>query len=165
MSIGILVVDDDASFALEIEMMIDELGYKYLGNPKNNFQTLEAIVQEKPDLIIMDIDIDGAVDGITLDETIAYKKIPVIYITGFKSQEYFNNYCYLFAEDKRHVIKMSLKKVLENINQENIFLRIHRNFIVQRKYITNFNLNNNTIKINNKSISVKGKYKNQVIAL
>ena len=57
MSFGILVVEDDASFALEVEMMIKELGYNFLGNPQNSFETLEAIVNERPDLIVLDINL------------------------------------------------------------------------------------------------------------
>jgi Response regulator of the LytR/AlgR family len=232
MSFGILVVEDDSSFALEIEMMISELGYKYLGNPKNSFQTLEAIVKERPDLIILDININGGVDGITLAKAFAYKKIPVIYITGYESPEYFNraketdhiaylvkpfhmltlrsaiekaflktqnlgaspektdalfvknnnilhkiylteikwievngNYCYLFAQGKKHVLKMSLTKMLQNINKKNIFLQIHRNYIVQRRFITNYNSKNHSIKIDDSFIPVGRKYKNEVIAL
>ena len=232
MSFGILVVEDDASFALEVEMMIKELGYNFLGNPQNSFETLEAIVNERPDLIVLDININGGVDGITLAKAFAHKKIPVIYITGFKDPEYFKraketehvaylvkpfhmltlrsaiekailkiqglettlekpdaifvksdnvfhkisvteikwvevngNYCYLFAKDKKHVLKMSLTKMLQNINKQDIFLQIHRNFIVQQKFITNYNSKDHSIKIEDSKIPVGRKYKNQVIAL
>ena len=232
MNLKILVVEDDTSLALEIEMMIDDLGYNYLGNPKNSSQTIEAINKVRPDLIILDININGGVDGITLAKEFAHKKIPVIFITGYESPEYFNraketdhiaylvkpfhmltlrsaiekailsikdlnslpeksdalfvknnnklhkisvsdikwvevngNYCYLFVKDKKHVLKMSLTKMLQNINKQNIFIQIHRNFIVQQRFVTNYDAKNHYIKIDNTPIPIGRKYKNEVIAL
>ena len=60
---------------------------------------------------------------------------------------------------------MSLTKMLQNINKQNIFLQIHRNFIVQQKFITNYNSKDHSIKIEDSKIPVGRKYKNQVIAL
>ena len=232
MSYGILVVEDDPSFALEVEMMIKELGYRYLGNPQNSFQTLEAIVEERPDLIILDIHINGGVDGITLAKAFAHKKIPVVYITGFENPENFNraketdhvaylvkpfhlltlrsilekaaskiqgiesssensdtiivktnhilhkilvteikwvtvkgNYCHLIAENKKHVLKLSLTKILQNINKQNVFLQVHRSFIVRKNLITNYNAKDHSIKIDDSSIPVGRKYKNKVLDL
>ena len=222
---GILVVEDNPNFALEIEMTIEEMGYQYLGNPKDGSQTLKAIEKVKPDLIILDININGDTDGISLAKEFEHKKIPVIFITGFESSEYFNraretnhlaylvkpfhmltlrgaiekaaslkekskalfvknnnmfrkilikeikwvevdgNYCFLFVEKKKHVVKMSLKKILQSINQENHFLQIHRNFVVRQKYITNYNSIKNAIKIDSNLIPVGRKYKSKVIAL
>lgn len=230
--IGILIIEDDLSLALQIEMMIVDLGYKFLGNPRSSTEALEAIAREKPDLIITDINIKGEIDGVTLIENIGLKNTPVIYITGFEDQAHFNrakktphsaylikpfhllslrsaiekstlnlqkkstpkkeqktlfvknnnllrkipleeilwievegNYCYLFTKEKKHVLKISLKKVLLSINQQNNFLRIHRNYVVRKNQIKNFNINTNTIKLHDKDIPVGRKYKPQVIFL
>lgn len=88
-TISILVVEDDASFALEIEMMIAELGYRYLGNPRTSTQALQAIAKEKPDLIIMDVNIEGDIDGIGVAQKIKSINLPVIFITGFEDTESF----------------------------------------------------------------------------
>jgi Response regulator of the LytR/AlgR family len=225
MNFGILVVEDNPNFALEIEMTIESIGYQYLGNPKDSFQTLKAIDLKKPDLIILDININGGTDRITLAKEFEHKKIPVIFITGYEGFEYFNrareidhlaylvkpfhmltlrdaienavslkeksktlfvknnnmfhkiliekikwvevdgNYCFLYVEKKKHVVKMSLKKILESINQQNYFLQIHRNYIIQQKYITNYNSIKKVIKIDRKFIPVGRKYKSKVIAL
>ena len=88
-SIRILVVEDDPGIALEIEMIIAELGYQYLGNPRSSDEAIKAIDLEKPDLIIMDIVIEGEMDGITVAETINSNNVPVIFITGNQNPSFF----------------------------------------------------------------------------
>lgn len=229
---GILVVEDDISFALELEMMIIELGYKYLGNPRTSIDASKAIASERPDLIIMDINIRGKMDGITLAEKIQIKNIPIIFITGFESSEYFDraqkilpagylvkpfhllslrsvikkafldrpepletaeniksfvlrsnntfhkvsldsimliqvdgNYCYFFTKEKKFVLKLSLKRVLEQINQEDCFLKIHRKFVIHKSQIKNFNAKNSTINLDGRDIAVGRQYKSKVMEI
>ncbi len=81
-NIGILVVEDDPLIALDIEMMVLELGYKHLGTFKNGDTALKAIKETKPDLIILDINIDGQIDGIQIAEHLASRSIPLIFITA-----------------------------------------------------------------------------------
>ena len=91
-------------------------------------------------------------------------KFRKILVKEIKWVEVDGNYCYLFVEEKKHVVKMSLRKILQSINQENRFLQIHRNYVVRQKYITNFNSIKNVIKIDSNFIPVGRKYKCKVMA-
>ena len=86
-----------------------------------------------------------------------------ILIKEIKWVEVDGNYCYLFVEEKKHVVKMSLKKILQSINQENRFLQIHRNFIVRQSFINNFDSTKNAIKIGNNFLPVGRKFRSKVI--
>lgn len=88
-NIRILVVEDDKPFALEIEMMIADLGYEHLGNYANSEDAIDAIHEYQPDLIIMDINIQGEKNGIDIASQFSPKKIPLIFITAFESKNYF----------------------------------------------------------------------------
>jgi len=88
-NVRILLVEDDPSYALELEMIVDELGYELiatLDNAEDVFQTLKT---EKPDLILMDIQIKGTVTGIEIAKRIDKENINVIFITNFNDKTIF----------------------------------------------------------------------------
>lgn len=86
-SLRVLIVEDDKSFALDIEMLIDELGYELLKVVDNSSEALLFIQKEQPDLILMDVDIKGDMNGIEVAKSIAHLKIPVIFMTASKDTE------------------------------------------------------------------------------
>jgi len=77
----ILLVEDNLSFALEIEMLIKELGYGFAGQVDNAKDALKAIQMQKPNLVLMDIGIKGQVNGIELASSLERENVPFIFIT------------------------------------------------------------------------------------
>ena len=69
------------------------------------------------------------------------------------------NYSYLYTEEKKYVLKISLRKVMEKINKHAQFIRIHKQFIVQKKYIDSVDVVNNSLKIENKEFPIGRTYK------
>jgi two-component system, response regulator PdtaR len=84
MSTGcILLVEDDDIIAKVTEWRLKNLGYTICGRATTGAQAMELVVQNKPDLVLMDINIQGDVDGISTAMMI--KKgfnIPVVYLTS-----------------------------------------------------------------------------------
>jgi two-component system, response regulator PdtaR len=79
----ILIVEDDAFQALLVEKLITKLGYVCIGNAKTGEKAIEMALDLNPDIILMDIALEGEMDGITaVQEIKKVKEIPVIYITG-----------------------------------------------------------------------------------
>ncbi len=78
---NILLVEDNLSFALEIEMLIKELNYGFAGQVDNAKDAIAAINKYTPDLVLMDIGINGQVNGIELASSLEKKNIPFIFIT------------------------------------------------------------------------------------
>lgn len=84
--LSILIVEDDFSFALELEMLVKEIGYQVLATVDNSAEALETIHADEPDLILMDVDIKGRFSGIEVAEKVKQLQIPVLFITSLKTQ-------------------------------------------------------------------------------
>ena len=81
-SLKILIVEDDLSFALDLEMLLEELGYYVAGRVDNSAAALQLIKKENPDLIIMDICLKGVMSGLELASSIKHLSIPILFITS-----------------------------------------------------------------------------------
>lgn len=82
----LLIVEDDFSYRLELEMMLKEMGYTepFLASDK---ETAESIVTaERPDLVIADIFLTNEQDGVELAKDLLLKQIPVILITSSREE-------------------------------------------------------------------------------
>lgn len=68
------------------------------------------------------------------------------------------NYCYIFAEDRKIVIRSSLQNVLKKIGLRE-FIQIHRGYVINVNYIEEFNISSNQVMINNVLLPVGRSYK------
>jgi two-component system, response regulator PdtaR len=81
--IKVLIVEDDAFQALLVDKLITKMGFSTIGKVASGEDAIKTVLEKKPDIILMDISLEGEVDGITAIEKIKEKdNIPVIYITG-----------------------------------------------------------------------------------
>jgi CheY-like chemotaxis protein len=79
----ILIVEDDDIIARVEDWRLKNLGYKVCGRATYAAEALELVSKHKPDLVLMDINIKGDIDGIETAKMI--KKgfnIPVVYVTS-----------------------------------------------------------------------------------
>jgi CheY-like chemotaxis protein len=80
----VLVVEDEAVVALHLRQGLTKLGYTLAGVATNGEQALKMIQEVFPDLVLMDIHIQGELDGIETAKRIPrYLHIPVIYLTAY----------------------------------------------------------------------------------
>ena len=86
-NLKILIVEDSYSFALELEMLLNDLNYSVIGTVDNSAEALETIYAEVPDLILMDIEIKGRLTGIDIAKSIKNLNIPVLFISSRKDEE------------------------------------------------------------------------------
>lgn len=80
---SILIVEDDDIIARVTDWRLKNLGYTVCGRASTGAEAMELLISQKPDLVLMDINIRGDIDGI--DTAMMIKKgfnIPVIYITS-----------------------------------------------------------------------------------
>lgn len=79
----ILIVEDELIIALMIEKMVTKLGHEVVAKVTSGEEALETVSKHSPDLILMDIRLQGEMDGIeTMQEIRKKTHTPVIYITG-----------------------------------------------------------------------------------
>jgi len=85
----ILIVEDEGIIAMDLRQEVITLGYAVCGTVRKTEEALEIVEQERPDLILMDIVLAGAMDGIRAAEVIREKHhTPVIFITAYADREY-----------------------------------------------------------------------------
>lgn len=84
---SILVVEDEGITALDIQQSLEHLGYGVVGVCDNGQSAVEQAQEKKPDLILMDIMLKGAMDGISTAAQIrAQRDIPVIFLTAYADE-------------------------------------------------------------------------------
>jgi PAS domain S-box-containing protein len=84
----ILIVEDEAVTAKDIESTIALLGYEVAGVTDTGEGAVEKALSLKPDLILMDIKLKGALSGIEAAARILEANpVPVVYLTAFADPE------------------------------------------------------------------------------
>jgi len=81
--VSVLLVEDDNVMAKIAEMRLHSLGYDMCGRATTAAEAIGIVVNNKPDLVLMDINIKGNVDGIDTANMIRNGfNIPVVYLTS-----------------------------------------------------------------------------------
>ncbi len=84
----LLVAEDEKLLSIEIRRRLEKLGFSKLIIVSTGEEAVEISLSKPIDLILMDIFLDGPMDGIDAASAIREKKkIPVIYLTGHADQE------------------------------------------------------------------------------
>jgi len=80
----ILVVEDEALVAADLEERLQDLGYCVCGHTDNYREALDQVDLCRPDLVLLDICLQGPKDGIQVaGELRSRGRIPFIYLTAY----------------------------------------------------------------------------------
>jgi len=89
--IKIVIVEDEAIIALELKTSLEELGYNIPGTAISGKEAINLAEEFKPNIILMDIQLKGQMDGTQAAHEIStLYNIPIIFITAFKDDNTFN---------------------------------------------------------------------------
>ena len=224
----ILIVEDEPIIASDIEMTLEDLGYEVVGVEDNAAEALVIIRELQPDLVLLDINLEGDVDGVMLAQDMNKEfQIPFVYLTsnadnltinrvkrtkpaGFilkpfsekdlkssieialfhsdnlskpledEMQDFFvkdgtsfikikiddiryikadDNYTRIYTLDKNYILTSTLKSV-ENKMPNSVFIRIHRSYIVNIKFIEK--IKENTLFIGEHSLPISRRYQDDL---
>ncbi|MBY0574928.1 MAG: EAL domain-containing protein [Undibacterium sp.] len=87
MSPKIGIVEDERIVAFNLQQRLTKLGYHVVFIAASGEQALQKISQDRPDLMLMDIHIEGAIDGIETATIISKEfKLPIIYLTAYSEE-------------------------------------------------------------------------------
>ena len=79
----ILVVEDDPIIGLDLKGTLQSVGYKVVGPVVSGEEAIQVAAEVSPDLMLMDINLRGELDGIDTVKEIAKKQsIPTIFLTA-----------------------------------------------------------------------------------
>ena len=119
----ILIVEDEMLIAANLAMQLKNIGYSITDTLSRGEDALNAIKIDRPDLVLMDINLKGEMDGI---ETAAKMQelipMPIIYLTANNDDAHFerakttNPYAFLSKPfkklDLKHAIELAEEKIL-----------------------------------------------------
>ncbi len=89
--IKILVVEDEMIIAAKISMQLTSLGYEVTGILPRGEQAIQQVKENKPDILLLDINLKGELDGIeTARQVQLFADIPIIYLTANSDEATFN---------------------------------------------------------------------------
>ena len=79
----VIIVEDDLILNLLYESYLERLGFETEGELVYGKTAIEKAKEIDPDLIVMDISLEGEIDGIdAMKKVREFSDVPVIYITG-----------------------------------------------------------------------------------
>jgi len=85
---SILIVEDESIIALEIAMELQKSGFSVLDMVDKGEDALRVVMEQQPDLVMMDIMINGEMDGIeTVEKIRKVSDLPVIYLTAYADEK------------------------------------------------------------------------------
>ncbi|WP_157118768.1 sensor histidine kinase [Azohydromonas lata] len=83
-AVTILIVEDDAVIALDLQLQLEDMGYRVVGPADSAADALALAARELPDLVLMDINIRGPLNGVQAAEALkqAGGAMPVIFLSS-----------------------------------------------------------------------------------
>ncbi|WP_335974679.1 LytR/AlgR family response regulator transcription factor [Gaetbulibacter jejuensis] len=87
----ILIVEDEMVIGANISLQLSSLGYEITGVIPRGEEAIINVKQDTPDIILMDINLKGALDGVETVKLIQKEfDIPIIYLTANADDIHFN---------------------------------------------------------------------------
>ena len=89
---GLLIVEDEGVVALDLRTSLESLGYRVLGVCANADDAVRSAEALRPDLVLMDIHLDGDVPGTEAARVIRERfQIPSIFLTAYAEEDMLRN--------------------------------------------------------------------------
>ena len=131
----LLVVEDEAIVAADLEDRLNRMGYVVVGTAESGEEAIQMARELKPDLVFMDIMLKGEMDGIEAAAVMReVQSVPVIFLTANSNDAIINRakvsepFAYLLKPfDERHLkinIEMSLYKHKMELEREILILEL-----------------------------------------
>lgn len=124
-NISILIVEDEAIIAYDIASKVQRLGYDVVGTTSTGEEAIELARRHRPTLVLMDIRLAGAMDGIEAAQQIHREcNLPILFLTATaelgtdkRAQQAGAVGCIMKPFDKRD-ISIQIEKALNKATAE-----------------------------------------------
>lgn len=117
--VRILVVEDEALVALDLKRRLTGFGYEVIGTVASGGEAIAMVERSPPDLVLMDIQIQGPLDGVATAQAITERwDIPIVFLTAHSDQATVNRaqavqpFGYLFKPFRDREIQVTLELAL-----------------------------------------------------
>ncbi len=83
MATKVMIVEDEAVVALDITHELESAGYSVISHVTSGEEAVTKAMELRPDVILMDITVQGPIDGITAAQQIGERsRIPIVFVTA-----------------------------------------------------------------------------------
>lgn len=123
--IKFLIVEDEIIVALDTKSTLIKLDYEITDIVTNYDETMQSILDNKPDIILMDIFLKNSINGIEISKEInEIYNIPIIYISAYCDDETLSNAIktepagYIVKPFNRNDLKATLNLVVYKLQKD-----------------------------------------------
>lgn len=124
-AVKILIVEDEWIIAHSLQDALQNDGYQVVGTVDSADLAMALIPETNPDIILMDIWLKDAIDGITLSQNIQkHWNIPIVYLTAYDNRELIQRakithpYGYILKPYQFSQLKIALEMALNHHRYE-----------------------------------------------
>lgn len=152
----ILIVEDEQNYADTLEMFVDELGYDPAGIASEGKKAMTLFNELEPDLVLMDINLEGELTGIDLARIFqGQRETPIIFITSFEDKETFDRakqtgpFAYLIKPFEPNILQRSIELAFQQTfadgeqvfeSQQEVVLTSDSFFVKERSKLIKINI-------------------------
>lgn len=150
MSTKIYIIEDEPLIAETIKTALEKVGYTIVGMTDNGKEALFDIEQLYPDLILVDITLEGKMDGIEMVEHLKKKiDVPFIFLTSHSDDNT------LERVKQTNPAGFIVKPFNEKTLKSNIELALYKNKIQQQSITSNEEINSFFVKNKGELIKIE----------
>lgn len=120
----VLIIDDDFSFATELNMELEKMGLREVDSAESAETAFTKISTQKPDFVICDINLNGENSGLELSEYFANKSIPFIIVTQYKDNDLYDHIIKFqpIAYFIKPIDYVAMKYTIKNLSKDRIIV-------------------------------------------
>ncbi|MBX9349147.1 response regulator, partial [Chromobacterium vaccinii] len=83
-NISILIVEDERIIAMDLQLQLQALGYQVCDIAASGRLAIACAERDRPDLVLMDIHLEGDMDGVDAASEIYRRlKIPIVFLSAY----------------------------------------------------------------------------------
>ncbi|HLP34296.1 MAG TPA: response regulator, partial [Bacteroidia bacterium] len=121
----VLVVEDERIIAKDIERGLISLGYDVVGVAQDSLEAISKVKSLRPDVVLMDVYIDGDIDGIETARIINSTYFtPVVFLTAYSDTETIDRakdvgpFAYLLKPLNESELKATIELTIHRAKEE-----------------------------------------------
>jgi PAS domain S-box-containing protein len=138
----ILVVEDEVIVGMDIQRRLKNLGYIVPVVVSSGEEAITKVRENNPDLVLMDINLHGEMDGIeTASQIHSFSEIPVIYLTAYTDGKTLERakitepYAYIIKPFKNRELQINLEIAFHKNRMEKLLKESERSLREKNQWL------------------------------
>ncbi|MDN5210635.1 response regulator [Fulvivirgaceae bacterium BMA12] len=130
-NIRVLIVEDDLLYAEQLRLDLEEMGFLVIDVADSAKSAIHMAKISRPEIILMDINLKGEMDGIAAAQQIfTMDPTPIIFVTSLSDKDTFERakkvhpFAFLVKPANKISLKHSIELAIENFNAKTLKKRL-----------------------------------------